>query len=452
MKFSELASFAAAIVAVGVSAACGTTNNYYSPDAATGSAGDSCSSTSDCSSGLHCVNDTCVMGTVTIDGGNGKVDSGGSGGSGGAHADSGVDGGIASKSEASAPLGIRGDFCRSQSDCATGLSCVPTIEGIGGVCDTVNTGLAANATGKTCTGQCSTATDCCELPIGLAASVLGAGIENCSDILNSLSESSVTPAECTTSATTGGTDPVTLGCFLYHAYCECAANTWACTKNACVYTAACSANGTTWEGCASESRTGATLVPTCTSGKCAAALPVGNCVTATDCEGEAYVPAPGAAAGTCTDATDTDCVCTAGSCYLKCATNIDCKTGYTCDTTTNLCAAVGACVTDAQCAVSTGNVLSTCNTTTGTCTKPCTTDLDCSPPGNVSATDDLGAFNGTVCSTSGTTKGTCQPIGCTTDADCDVTDGSGSSIVQLFCVTPVVVPATEVSAITSGGT
>jgi hypothetical protein len=109
-------------------------------------------------------------------------------------------------------------------------------------------------------------------------------------------------------------------------------------------------------------------------------------------------------------------------------------------------------VTDAQCAVSTENVLSTCNTTTGTCTKPCTTDLDCSPPGNVSATDDLGIFNGTVCSTSGTTKGTCQPIGCTTNADCDVTGGTVTGNLQLFCVTPVVVPATEVSAITSGGT
>jgi hypothetical protein len=172
---------------------------------------------------------------------------------------------------------------------------------------------------------------------------------------------------------------------------------------------------------------------------------------ATDCEGKPYVAPPLGVAGTC-DSTVANCACVSSSCYLKCAKDLDCSEGYTCDATSSLCTPVGACTTDAQCAASMKNILSTCDKTTSTCTVPCSNDLDCNPgyiPGFTLIAAD---FKGSVCQKAkGAATGTCAPVGCTTNADCNVA-GSSAGQVTLFCVAPpaTTTSTTVYSAITAG--
>lgn len=133
-----------------------------------------------------------------------------------------------------------------------------------------------------------------------------------------------------------------------------------------------------------------------------------------------------------------ECIClaTAGTCYRKCNAELDCKPGFTCDPTQQLCKPAGDCTTEAFCAVSLGNVSAKCAAVAGstakTCLLPCKSDQDCSRSG-LSASK----FTGSVCGV----DGYCGSLGCTSDAECslDLKGASGTVLgsVKMFCAAPV---------------
>jgi hypothetical protein len=308
--------------------------------------------------------------------------------------------------------------CQSTADCAAGLVCIPLAGMSGGVCDLASYGITP--TGESCSGECLTASDCCELPVGVSLRNTTTNqpvtIHQCNDILDNVLDGTLTscgemPAP---SSATG------IACFYYETYCMCGANTWACTNNLCSYTGACSVDAANeLGGCPSLTRTGAALVTSCntTANVCESTV-VAQCMTDADCvDGTAVADTPGA---TCRDS---DCTCFDTSCYLKCAQDIDCRQGFTCDATTKLCETAPACTTNADCAVQLQNVTAVCNQTAGTCGIPCTNDHDCSPSG---AIPSLGPFNGTVCGASGV----CEPVGCSSSANCPASPDD----VSVFCV------------------
>ena len=129
-----------------------------------------------------------------------------------------------------------------------------------------------------------------------------------------------------------------------------------------------------------------------------------------------------------------ECIClaTAGTCYRKCNAELDCKPGFTCDPTQQLCKPAGDCTTDAFCATLKQEVTAKCVTLSGaasaSCEIPCHIDQDCSPSGLSSS-----GFNGKVCGVAGYSGS----LGCTSDAECslDLTGASGIVLgsVKMFC-------------------
>jgi hypothetical protein len=267
---------------------------------------------------------------------------------------------------------------------------------------------------KTCIGECGVAADCCDLPTGLALSGTNdAGVfvsaVNCADILVLLLGGS--EANCANRPPPGTS--AASACFFYQTYCSCAPNTWACTGGRCVYAASCQAtNANTLGGCPSFTRTRSTLNTTCDmpAGKCHSAS--SGCSTDGDCDG---LPVSDAVSVTCRGG---DCACNTGACYLKCARDLDCQSGYSCDATSKLCGP-SPCSSDAECFSRLGKASAKCKN--GGCGIPCAVDHDCSPSGDIAGQP----FNGTVCGP----DGVCAPVGCASDSDC-----SGTTGPRLFCV------------------
>jgi hypothetical protein len=309
-------------------------------------------------------------------------------------------------------LGQIGEVCQTTRDCAAGLGCVLS-SGAGSVCDLLSYGLMPS--GKTCSGECSTAADCCSLPTGLGlGGVNDAGVyitvNNCQDILSALLGGST--AGCSTNPPTSPT-----ACFYYQTYCNCSNSMWACNGGRCLYSASCQQTvADTLGGCPSFTRTRSVLNTTCDmpAGRCHSGA--NGCAAASDCEGVGVSDEPGV---TCRGG---DCACYMGACFLKCAKDLDCQNGYSCDLTKSLCAP-SQCSSDAQCFSRLGKASAICKA--GTCGIPCTVDHDCSPSGDLPGQP----FNGTVCGP----DGICTPVGCVSDSDC-----SGVGSVRLFCATPVV--------------
>ncbi|MGO9837749.1 MAG: hypothetical protein ACLP1X_26475 [Polyangiaceae bacterium] len=395
-----LAGTAAALVAL--VAGCGSSSSSGPASAL----GESCTRTADCQSGLVCIADTCFAKTTPVE--------------------AGAEAGEAGPMMMAGPqLGQIGEACQTSRDCASNLACV--VSGGSGVCDIVSYGLTAG--GKTCSGECEAASDCCELPVGALGEtevISDAGFltivepRTCQDVLQLLLDGD--PAVCTAAHPS---PTAARACFYYQTYCTCAATTWTCTANECVYTASCQAGSTenTLGGCPSETRTARALATTCgPTNLCQA----GGCSKAADCEGTAVADVSDA---TCNGG---DCTCYQGACYIACAKDIDCSPGYSCNATTMVCSPT-VCMTNADCVSQTGEVRSTCQA--GACKLPCMSDHDCSPSGDLGA----GAFNGTICGSGGF----CVPFGCTSDSDCS----SGS--VHTFCVTPPATTTTARSAITN---
>lgn len=395
-----------------------------------GSEGDSCVRTGDCSNGLSCINSFCAVSGGASGSGGSDVDGGagtGGGSTGPALGGEGetcqarrdcstglqcieqrcTSGGAAGSGGAPAPrLGARGESCLTVSDCSEGLTCI--LRGFGGVCDLQNYGL--EPTGNVCTGECSAKEDCCELPPNLIP-----GIVSCEALVASTQVAggldNNTAANCPVTGPTMGGGYET-ACFYYRTYCVCGANTWACERNQCEYKASCEPGYTaTWDGCPRVTRNGTVATATtCNSDEKCELTPA--CQTPSDCATASDTGASCAGDG---------CACFENTCYLKCDEDLDCRFGFECDTTDDVCKPSPACTTDQQCAISLRDATAECNE--GTCVIPCTTDQDCSDSGALGVGTP---FNAMVCNA----DNFCESLGCTSDADCMLGG------VHMFCVAP----------------
>jgi len=340
----------------------------------TGKLGESCTRRADCSSGLFCVNQTCVDGAPAVAG-----------------------------------LGARGETCTNAADCQTGLVCVPLDGSTGtGRCDFENYNLSP--TGKTCWAECNTAVDCCEIPVKSQ----DVNARSCADLRAYLGNS---PSSCDGTVPAGSTKE----CFLFKTYCDCATlNPWQCSSGMCTYSAGCTGDGEQNKGCPIRTRTDRGLAGVCTNGSCSVSAATG-CKNDTECVNKA-VSDDGS--DTCTA---NECACITGGCYRKCSADLDCQQGYSCDVAQKVCVATGQCATDAFCTITTGDVTAKC--VNQHCKIPCAKDLDCSYSGSYQDGTTWTSFNGNVCS-----AGYCTPIGCSSDAEC--MNSYSNNDVKLFCQTP----------------
>jgi hypothetical protein len=393
----------AAGVGVGGFAGCGTTNNINTGGGTSG-LGESCTRTFDCAAHLVCLQNYCVAEATSVDGGSAD------GGEGGTVVQTGPH------------LGLLNESCQVSTDCQAPLACVSNS------CQAVSYNLTS--TGKSCTGECNMANDCCEVPVGYDQfyegfeifvdggfiehpSVSGPGLR-CEDILSYIGDTS----QC--SAATFSNQSLAQACFDYKTFCNCAQNTWTCTNNQCVYSATCTTGFETATGCPSETRAGRALSTTCsvptgsTTGACSA-----GCAVASDCADK--FPSGASHACSAADGGAGDCTCYQSACYFKCTKDLDCASGSTCDTTTNLCKK-SACMTNADCVQSTGNPQAQCNM--GSCRVACSTDVECDPPAS-------------ICS-----SGFCAAAGCTSDANCTGTN-------HMFCVTTPAATSAYTGAVTN---
>jgi hypothetical protein len=446
IKISEYAFFAGVAIAVAGAIGGCSSSSSSSPNLVASAAGESCSRTSDCASGLVCIDDECVAKGTTVVNDAGEV-IGPDGGIVVVTPDSSVvvpppaaEAGVVVPPEAAPPprLSVQGEYCMSSGDCATGLICIPNSPyGGSGVCDQASYGLTAS--GKTCSGECNMAADCCELPLNTV--INGTAVKTCQDILNVVLTGNTT--QCTQSPSP--TSPIGMGCFYYATYCSSCStgSTWACTKNQCVYNASCQNSGIALNGCPAVTRTGRALPSTncdTMSNTCKAAATTGTCVSM---DSECDTKATADSSVTCRGG---DCTCYQQACYLKCAQDLDCRQGYTCNTTLKLCQQTPGCSTNADCAASTQ--VSSAQCVSGTCKVPCTSDHQCSPSGLLSQQVFSTVFSGTVCGS----DGYCDKLGCSADSDCQNSSSNpGGNTVHLFCVTPPTVATAPVyqSAITN---
>jgi hypothetical protein len=379
-------------------------------------------------------------GAPSPDGG-GKTDGGKTTPDSGTDAKTGAD-----SSPTSAGLSALGERCSANPDCASGLECVPTEEDLGGICDLISFGV--KPTGNICGGECIAASDCYELPVNNPT-----GLTTCGDILqNDLNGdfSTACAGQVAGSATS-------VACFFYKTYCQSptTSKSWTCTaNNTCAFTGQCT-DAVTDDvgGCPLETRTGAgpSNGSTCdtTTMKCGVGTVVTECSTAADCNGGGLLTAD-----TAQVCMNSDCTCAQGACYLKCANNLDCAVGLTCNTSTKVCEVAPACTVDQDCVTASGDVKSVC--AKGVCSTPCTNDHDCSKSSGANALVSapfpfgLGPFTGQVCDL---TTNTCASVGCvaSTAGMPSSTCPGASSGVPLFCVKPTIPAAltTLHSAITS---
>jgi hypothetical protein len=398
----------------------GCSSSSGSPAPLLSAEGESCARTADCASGLVCVADSCVPRGTTgpaaaVDAAVVVVSEAG------APAAAGTPQGGVPEAAPPARTGALGESCAISSDCGTGLVCVPSASGVGGVCDLSSYGLTP--TGKTCSGECAKGADCCELP--LSTTIGTVAVKTCQDVL-----ALVLAGNTTQCASAVPDSNVGVGCFVYATYCSTCAtgNIWSCNAGQCVYSGTCQNSGVELGGCPSETRTGRPLSPFCdtTAGKCQLS-PRGICNTSTDCDQKGTTDG----AGTCRGG---DCTCYQGGCYFSCASTLDCGQGTSCNIAMKLCLQGGTCSSDAQCASQLGVVNAKC--AGGSCKVSCTSDRECSSSGLLpNPGSDAGSFGGKVCGG----DGFCQDLGCATDADCQELDHNmnpGGSTLNYFCVTP----------------
>ena len=366
-----------------------------SSSSVTSGPGETCARTADCQTGLTCVASVCGSGNRPADAGAPTMDAGGTM--------------IVGYGDASPGSSHIGQACQTTRDCASGLACIASAKGAS-VCDVESFGVTPST--KTCTGECGVAADCCELPAGLGVSAYGDGgyvyAQNCQDIFVGILGGST--AGCSGAGAT--TYPMSTACFFYETYCACAAGTWACTGGSCVYAASCQGQPTNEPGgCPSETRSGTTLNTTCDTST--HTCPTSSCTTGASCDGRPVVDRGGVV---CRGG---DCTCQASACYLKCARDLDCASGYSCDGATSVCMP-SPCTSDATCFSQLGMARAKCSA--GACEIPCAVDLDCSPSGDLAGQP----FNGTVCGPAGV----CVSVGCSSDVDC----ASGGTGARRFCV------------------
>jgi hypothetical protein len=439
IKITGITLFVGAAIAAASALGGCSSSSSGSPALATSAEGESCSRTSDCANDLACIANTCLpKGSSVSDGG---VVIGPDGSVMMTTPTGGPEAGPTQVPEAAPPrLSALGQGCERTADCSTGLVCIPSSPyGALGVCDVASYGLTAS--GKTCSGECNTGADCCELPVTVPA-IGGVAVHNCQDILTSVLGGSATAC----SQSPGAATAVGIGCFYYATYCSTCAtsNVWACTNSQCVYSKSCQNSGNELNGCPSQTRTARGLTTNCdtASNTCKPAATIGTCTIGaadTTCDG---VPTNDSGI-VCHGG---DCTCYQQGCYEKCSADLDCRQGYHCDAAgTKLCQQNTTCSVDSDCAVSTDVTTAKCSN--GACKVPCTSDHDCGGSGLVHGYA-IATFGGEVCGA----DGFCDALGCASDMDCQNTGSNpGGSTVHLFCVTPATPMTTPVvqSAITS---
>lgn len=424
MKISGLLSlvgFAVALCASIASCGGGTTNVTPYP-AHVSAEGDSCANTIECAVGLICRRNTCTNpANVTV-------------------ADSGMGGSDTGTTAA----GNLGQQCTvGTNECGTGLTCVPSsaLGGLlGGVCDKSSFGVTP--TGMSCSGECKTAADCCELPYdftsyygsiyGISDAGTAVYVRTCDDLLHV-----AIGGDATVCATAVVGTILSEACNLFQNFCNgCTTNTWQCTSSSqCVYTGPCTVGRSSYYagGCPYLTRSGRTTGYTCTGGDAGTTGTCGGtssgCTAAADCVGKTTVDV--STSYPCTGASD--CTCYQGGCYFKCSSNLDCSAGYACDTTSGVCKVTGCTPGtsgDTLCRAAYGKETYKCSANeagVGSCVLGCTSDHDCSPYS--------GAIPGTGTFTSVCYQGLCTSASgsCSTDADCLASASGG---VNMFCVTP----------------
>ena len=430
-------------MALALLVACGDDDDNNTTKQVPSKVGESCTKTADCESGLSCIGQVCYKTAPPAAGGaagDGSVNPtppvlGGEGesctsrltcmdglacfnnrcsaapsGEGGATGGTGVQ------------LGVRGESCRVNSDCGTDLVCVAGVAGTG-VCDVASFGVVP--TGLTCSGECTDAADCCQLPMALHT----ATIKSCQDIADAIK---VGAYDCKAPAAGAAASL----CFQQATYCECGDDLWSCDEDthACVYEAECDpalALGVP-SGCPTQSRLFDISAKTCNADTktCVGPIVAAGCTNDKSCEGKQIFDS--AAGDVCTAG---ECACYSGNkqCYRKCARDIDCGAGQICGDKSKLCEPDAACVTDSQCAIANHNVAYKCND--GTCAQSCTSDRDCSPSGVG------GAFTGRVCGNDGFCASVAQD--CNEDSQCAPLTVGG---LKPFCVTPVAAAGSGVSS------
>jgi len=245
-----------------------------------------------------------------------------------------------------------------------------TVHQTGGADDSGGMGGDDNAAGAmgtagtrgdgTCTGECIDATDCCQFPVALQSP----GIKSCEDIAAAINLNTI---DCSTPSTPTAK---TL-CFEQATYCDCGATTWSCSDtNNCVYEAKCLVGRGTDvpSGCPTFSRRenlalkGLTCNPntlTCTGTGTGAE---GSCTGDDTCEGKRVVdvaPADLCTAGECT------CYTANKRCYRKCGRDIDCGTGFVCDTEKSVCLSSYSCELGSECPAPVGALRPFCVATIG---------------------------------------------------------------------------------------
>jgi hypothetical protein len=361
-----------------------------------GGEGESCTSRLDCSEGLGCFNQRCTTPPTTPAPGEGGAPG------------------------TALELGARGETCRVNGDCAKDLVCIPSTTANGvGVCDLAQYGLTS--TGKKCGGECLAATDCCQLPTILQTDP----IKSCKDIDDAITTGQIA---CATPATPQQQKL----CFEQATYCSgCSAKTWDCTNNTCVYKLACAAlaPNDTPTGCPSYSRINSLAALSCNvdTKQCTGPTPV-VCTNDASCTAKPVFDRTAISTDVCSAG---ECTCYKGNheCYRKCARDIECAVGSTCDTTAHVCMTSPTCTTNEQCAVTHGSLDWQCKKDTGTCAKVCTADRDCSPTGHGTVAN----FTGSVCAA----DGFCASLttDCTDDTQCSsVSLVFGAQPLKTFCV------------------
>lgn len=342
-----------------------------------GGEGESCTKRADCEADLHCYNLRCTAGDST----------GAAGG-----------GGMGSVITPPVPvLGEEGETCVLPSDCAPGLTCIPEKSdppvGVG-VCGVADTGITPS--GKSCTGECATAADCCQIPVALQEDTT----KSCADLAEKLDG-----VDCDDPGASASL------CFVQATYCTCD-KTWACTNSMCVYKPACSADGLTTEGCPTYTRAGRSLPATCVDEKCGGYPAPTGCEVDLDCEDGPVSDDP---YDTCSP---DECTCykSTGQCFRKCDNSLDCDFEYSCDTKkTHVCVKDPECTEDQFCQQRLHDLRAVCDA--GTCAVGCKTDQDCNQN-----------FEGGFMLVCNQDKHVCEDYGCRDDSDCWSTD------IRMFCV------------------
>lgn len=421
----SVAASALVLVSLASLAGCGGGDDDDEVDVGRGETGDSCTRSADCGAGLRCIGNVCGAATPASDGG--AVGLGGEGEDCGSRSDCAPELGCFEGRCTSAPgvgprLGKRGETCQVPSDCEAGLTCVnvATNGGFGttvqSICDVAD--YPFEPTGKTCSSECRAASDCCQLP----TTVHENDVRSCAAL-----DSVLSGVDCATTLD----EEQLRRCFNRTVYCQCNPMPWTCDAGRCTYAAACTTNGSQRGGCPGRSRANFGLTTSCNvaTGKCG--VPVATCASDAAC---VTLPVTDDPFDTCTAG---ECTCYQGtSCLRRCADDLDCAAGTTCDPTSHVCLDAAQCDTDARCAQLTGDVTARCSE--GKCRVPCTSDQQCGGSGV-----GPGFFSGTVCAPTGF----CEPLGCGSDAEC-----TGNGGVRLFCDTPPAATAANLahSAITSG--